>query len=237
MAFQLALLEARDAVEAVLSEAAPTSPEAAMLIRIGLLNYMAGALVMPYAPFLAAAQALRHDMVAIAARFGVSFEQACNRLATLQRPEARGCRSSSSASIRRATYRSGSRRPASRSPVSADLARAGSCIPPSPCRNDPGAGGRTARRRRLPVFRPRRHPPGRAMGRSARRCTSWQWAARWRMRRTSCTPTGWTWNGQGGHRPVMPAVRSARLPQPRLPAAGAPVAHGPQLNEYKPVSV
>ncbi len=90
MAFQLALLEVRDAVESVLREAAPASPESAMLIRVGLLNYVAGALVMPYVPFLTAAQALRHDVVALAARFGVSFEQACNRLATLQRPGARG---------------------------------------------------------------------------------------------------------------------------------------------------
>src|ERR1700759_2135119 len=90
MAFQLALLEAREAVEAVLKEAAPSTPEAAMLMRIGLLNYVAGALVMPYAPFLAAATSLRHDMEAIAARFGVSFEQACHRLSTLQRIGARG---------------------------------------------------------------------------------------------------------------------------------------------------
>ena len=54
-----------------------------MLIRIGLLNYVAGALLMPYAAFHAAARALRHDMEALAARFGVSFEQACHRLSTL----------------------------------------------------------------------------------------------------------------------------------------------------------
>jgi predicted transcriptional regulator/transcriptional regulator with XRE-family HTH domain len=90
MAFQLALLEARDAVETVMRGAAPSSPEAAMLIRVGLLNYAAGALVMPYAPFLAAAQTLRHDVTALVARFGVSFEQVCNRLSTLQRPGARG---------------------------------------------------------------------------------------------------------------------------------------------------
>jgi predicted transcriptional regulator/transcriptional regulator with XRE-family HTH domain len=90
MAFQLALLEARDAVEDVLKQAAPSTPEAGALIRIGLLNYVAGALLMPYAPFAAAAMALRHDMEAIAARFGVSYEQACHRLSTLQRPTARG---------------------------------------------------------------------------------------------------------------------------------------------------
>lgn len=61
-----------------------------MLIRVGLLNYVAGALLMPYAAFLAAAHALRHDVEALASRFGVSFEQACHRLSTLQRPDARG---------------------------------------------------------------------------------------------------------------------------------------------------
>ena len=90
MAFQLALLEAREAVEAVLTEAAPSSPEAGMLIRVGLLNYVAGALLMPSAGFLDAARAQRHDMEALAARFGVSFEQACHRLSTLQRQGARG---------------------------------------------------------------------------------------------------------------------------------------------------
>ena len=90
MAFQLGLLEARDAVEAELKRAAPSSPEAESLIRIGLLNYVAGALLMPYQPFQRAAASLRHDMEALAARFGVSFEQACHRLSTLQRPNAPG---------------------------------------------------------------------------------------------------------------------------------------------------
>src|SRR5262249_22002612 len=90
MAFQLALLEARDPVEAVLAAAEPSSTEAAMLIRVGLLNYVAGALLMPYVAFLDAARVLRHDVEALAARFGVSFEQACHRLSTLQRPNARG---------------------------------------------------------------------------------------------------------------------------------------------------
>ncbi|MBV9816181.1 MAG: DUF2083 domain-containing protein, partial [Alphaproteobacteria bacterium] len=90
MAFQLALFEARDAIETVLHEAALSSAEAAMLVRVGLLNYVAGAILMPYAAYLAAAQTLRHDMEAMAARFGVSFEQACHRLSTLQRPGARG---------------------------------------------------------------------------------------------------------------------------------------------------
>ncbi len=90
MAFQLALLETRDAVEAELDSAKPSTAEAASLIRVGLLNYVASALVMSYQPFLEAARDLRHDMEAVAARFGVSFEQACHRLSSLQRPGARG---------------------------------------------------------------------------------------------------------------------------------------------------
>jgi predicted transcriptional regulator/DNA-binding XRE family transcriptional regulator len=90
MAFQLVLLEMRDTIEAVLEAAEPSSPEAASLIRIGLLNQAAACLLMPYAPFLDAARTLRHDMEAVAARFAVSFEQACQRLSSLQRPGARG---------------------------------------------------------------------------------------------------------------------------------------------------
>jgi predicted transcriptional regulator len=90
MAFQLMLLEAREAVETVLAPAEPSSAEAAALIRLGLFNYLAGALLMPYAPFLAAARELRHDVEGLAARFGVSFEQAAHRLSTLQRDGARG---------------------------------------------------------------------------------------------------------------------------------------------------
>ena len=89
MAFQLALLEAREAVEAAVP-AVSDSADAAMLVRVGLLNYVAGAILMPYAAMLARARELRHDIDALAARFGVSFEQVCHRLTTLQRDGARG---------------------------------------------------------------------------------------------------------------------------------------------------
>lgn len=90
MAFQLALLEARDAVETIVTGAAPSSRDAAELLRIGLLNYIAGALLMPYGAILDAARERRYDADAVAARFGVSYEQACHRLTTLQRAGARG---------------------------------------------------------------------------------------------------------------------------------------------------
>lgn len=90
LAYQLMMLEARDAVEAVVNAAEPSSPDAGMMLRIGLFNYMAAALLMPYEAFLSSVRELRHDMEAAAARFGVSFEQACHRLSTLQREGARG---------------------------------------------------------------------------------------------------------------------------------------------------
>ena len=85
LAFQLALLEAREAVDEMVALAAPSSAEAEALIRVAFLNYVAGSVLMPYTAFLTAARALRHDMDALSARFGVSFEQACNRLCSLQR--------------------------------------------------------------------------------------------------------------------------------------------------------
>lgn len=90
LAFQLILLESRDAVDCVMAAATPSTKEAADLIRVGLLNYAAAALLMPYAPFLAAAEELRYDVDALAARFGTSFEQIAHRLSTLQREGARG---------------------------------------------------------------------------------------------------------------------------------------------------
>src|SRR3546814_14434776 len=45
---------------------------------------------MPYAPFRASARAVRHDIDRLRLDYGVSFEQACHRLSTLQRPGARG---------------------------------------------------------------------------------------------------------------------------------------------------
>ena len=90
MTFQLALLELREAVEAQVDAIAPSTPEAGSLIRLGLLNYVAGALLMPYDRILETAAELRHNVDAIADRFGVSYEQACQRLSSLQRVGARG---------------------------------------------------------------------------------------------------------------------------------------------------
>ncbi|OHT18280.1 helix-turn-helix domain-containing protein [Edaphosphingomonas haloaromaticamans] len=90
LAHQLALLEFRDAIAAVAGAADLRTGEAKTLLSVGLANYAAGALLMPYARFRETARALRHDIDRLCQRFGVSFEQACHRLSTLQRPGARG---------------------------------------------------------------------------------------------------------------------------------------------------
>ncbi|MCC6006461.1 MAG: DUF2083 domain-containing protein [Rhodobacteraceae bacterium] len=79
-----------DLIEAVLREARFGSDEARDIARVGLANYFAGAAMMPYGPFLAAARSTRHDLERLAERFGASIEQVAHRLSTLQRPGARG---------------------------------------------------------------------------------------------------------------------------------------------------
>lgn len=58
--------------------------------RVELANYFAAAVLMPYDEVLRMAQATDYDIDRIATSFGVSFEQACQRLTTLQRKGAQG---------------------------------------------------------------------------------------------------------------------------------------------------
>lgn len=90
MATQLAFLELDDTIGRLAEAAAPADPEARRLARIGLANYFAGALVLPYGDFLAAAEAERYDIERLGLRYGVGFETICHRLSTLQRPGAPG---------------------------------------------------------------------------------------------------------------------------------------------------
>ncbi|MEU1292840.1 short-chain fatty acyl-CoA regulator family protein [Streptomyces sp. NPDC005840] len=91
LATQLALLE-HGALLGRLADSATelTSPESAALARIGLANYFAGALLMPYGAFHAVAEEVRYDIELLSARFGVGFETVCHRLSTLQRTGRRG---------------------------------------------------------------------------------------------------------------------------------------------------
>ncbi|WP_060832991.1 short-chain fatty acyl-CoA regulator family protein [Blastochloris viridis] len=90
LATQLAFLEMDEAIAQLAAEAARGAAETHALARIGLANYFAAALLMPYAGFLAAAEALRYDIDLLGRRFGVGFETVCQRLSSLQRPGAAG---------------------------------------------------------------------------------------------------------------------------------------------------
>jgi XRE family transcriptional regulator, fatty acid utilization regulator len=90
IATQLGLLMHSSLIDTLVSTDEHLSAEARSVARIGLANYFAGALLLPYRQFLAAAEDLRYDIDQLARRFEVGFETVCHRLSTLQRPEARG---------------------------------------------------------------------------------------------------------------------------------------------------
>lgn len=90
LALHLMQEEAAGLIAQVVEQAALPAPGSGRLLAIGLANYAAGALLMPYARFRDTARVMRHDIDQLARRFGVSFEQACHRLSTLQRPGMRG---------------------------------------------------------------------------------------------------------------------------------------------------
>lgn len=82
----IGMLEYGDRLDLLVESAALTSADAMAQLRRALAGYLAGALVMPYAPFGAAADAFRFDITRLAQRFEASFEQICHRLTTLHRP-------------------------------------------------------------------------------------------------------------------------------------------------------
>ena len=90
IAFQIGMLEHRNAIDAVIRDSPLAGTDAERLARTTLANYFAAALLMPYGRFLAAAESLRYDVDALAHRFGTSAEQVAHRLTTLGRPGERG---------------------------------------------------------------------------------------------------------------------------------------------------
>ena len=89
-AFQIGELEMADAIAVIAENAGFRTAEALDICRIGLANYFAGALMMPYEALLSSARELRHDLDLLATRFGASVEQVAHRLSTLQRPGRKG---------------------------------------------------------------------------------------------------------------------------------------------------
>ena len=90
VAQQLALLSQSRELDRIASDPHLTTDESRALARVALASYFAGAVLMPYGPFLAAARRERNDVDVIGRRFRVGFEQVCHRLTTLRRPGAEG---------------------------------------------------------------------------------------------------------------------------------------------------
>ncbi|MTD57454.1 helix-turn-helix domain-containing protein [Amycolatopsis pithecellobii] len=90
MASQIALLEYDDLITELADSQAFSGAAARSLARVGLANYFAGALILPYRTFLSTAEKYRYDIERLCDHFGVGFETVCHRLSTLQRPKLRG---------------------------------------------------------------------------------------------------------------------------------------------------
>lgn len=90
MASQIALLEYSELINELADSWAFSGPAARSLARVGLANYFAGALILPYTAFHTTAERYRYDIERLCDHFGVGFETVCHRLSTLQRPKQRG---------------------------------------------------------------------------------------------------------------------------------------------------
>ncbi len=90
LAHQLALLTQGPAIDRIVADGRMTTDESRALARVALANYFAGAVMMPYAPFLEACRQERYDVDVVGRRFRVGFEQTCHRFTTLRRPGAEG---------------------------------------------------------------------------------------------------------------------------------------------------
>lgn len=90
MAFQLAQLEAKEAIDWLVKGANFQERVSERLYRRHLTGYFAAAVMMPYARFLRACEATGYDIELLQRRFGAGFEQIAHRLTTLQRVGARG---------------------------------------------------------------------------------------------------------------------------------------------------
>jgi predicted transcriptional regulator/transcriptional regulator with XRE-family HTH domain len=90
LATQIAMLTQKGLISGIIAGDDQLSDDARGVARIGLANYFAGALLLPYLKFRDAAESARYDIDHLARQFEVGFETICHRLSTLQRPSARG---------------------------------------------------------------------------------------------------------------------------------------------------
>jgi predicted transcriptional regulator/DNA-binding XRE family transcriptional regulator len=90
IAGQIALIEARGEIDAIVAGAAFEARAADRLFRRRLAAYFAAAVAMPYGRFVRACEMTGYDLDLLGSRFGVGFEALAHRLTSLQRVGARG---------------------------------------------------------------------------------------------------------------------------------------------------
>ncbi|ASW58077.1 Cro/Cl family transcriptional regulator [Plantactinospora sp. KBS50] len=90
MAAQIALLEFADVIDEIVEAEGFDDVQTQILTRVGLANYFAAALILPYERFLTVAEQYRYDIELLTQHFAMGWETVCHRLSTLQRPRARG---------------------------------------------------------------------------------------------------------------------------------------------------
>ena len=86
----LCLVEQENLLDKLIARSGLTKASSVARCKIELANYFAAAFLMPYDHFLRTAETTAYDIDRLSLRFGVSFEQTCHRLTTLQRPGAQG---------------------------------------------------------------------------------------------------------------------------------------------------
>lgn len=84
------MLEHEPLLAQLMGSSGISSGQAQARLKVELANYFAAAFLMPYQAFWAEAELVAYDLDRLAAKFGTSFEQVCQRLTTLQREGARG---------------------------------------------------------------------------------------------------------------------------------------------------
>lgn len=90
VAMEAVLIRMHVAIAAQIDSLKLSSDEARRIARFEMARYAAHAVMMPYDAFFNAAQRARYDVDVLKSRFGVSFEQAANRLTMLGRQSMQG---------------------------------------------------------------------------------------------------------------------------------------------------
>jgi predicted transcriptional regulator/transcriptional regulator with XRE-family HTH domain len=90
MCYQLGLMEGGEVLSDLTDRFKAPDRATRQLLKVFLDGYLAAAIMMPYESFLAAMETSGYDIERVRPRFGVSYEQAAQRLTTLGRSGSRG---------------------------------------------------------------------------------------------------------------------------------------------------